>query len=56
MALCSQRNSINIFVWAIALLAHAACKSFAGLFVVRFILGACEGVMTSLAILIRVSS
>ncbi|EAU88860.2 membrane transporter [Coprinopsis cinerea okayama7 len=38
--------SINIFVWAIALMAHAACKSFATLFVVRFILGACEGAIT----------
>ncbi|KAK7034005.1 hypothetical protein VNI00_012435 [Paramarasmius palmivorus] len=38
--------SINIFIWAIALLAHAACKSFGGLFAVRFILGACEGAIT----------
>ncbi|PPQ93270.1 hypothetical protein CVT25_015268 [Psilocybe cyanescens] len=33
--------SINIFVWAIALLAHSACKSFGALFAVRFILGMC---------------
>lgn len=39
--------SINIFIWAVALLAHAACKSFGALFVVRFILGACEGAITS---------
>jgi hypothetical protein len=36
-------NSINIFVWAIALSTHAACKNFAGLMVVRIILGICEG-------------
>lgn len=36
-------HSINIFIWAVALLAHAACKSFGALFAVRFILGACEG-------------
>ena len=35
--------SFNIFVWAVALLAHAACKSFGALFAVRFILGVCEG-------------
>lgn len=35
--------SINIFIWAVALLAHAACKSFGALFAVRFILGICEG-------------
>ncbi|KAG6868696.1 hypothetical protein C0993_011926 [Termitomyces sp. T159_Od127] len=38
--------SINIFIWAIALMAHAACKSFGGLFAVRFILGMCEGAIT----------
>ncbi|KAH0583569.1 hypothetical protein H2248_009192 [Termitomyces sp. 'cryptogamus'] len=38
--------SMNIFVWAVALMAHAACKSFGGLFVVRFILGMCEGAIT----------
>ena len=36
-------NSINIFVWAVALLSHAACKSFGALLAVRFILGMCEG-------------
>jgi hypothetical protein len=35
--------AINIFVWAIALMSHAACKSFGALFAVRFILGLCEG-------------
>ncbi|KAF8350493.1 major facilitator superfamily domain-containing protein [Amanita rubescens] len=38
--------SINVFVWAVALLAHAACNSFGSLFAVRFILGACEGAIT----------
>ncbi|KAJ7219571.1 major facilitator superfamily domain-containing protein [Mycena pura] len=38
--------SINIFVWSIALMAHAACKSFGALFAVRFILGICEGAIT----------
>ncbi|KAJ8079155.1 hypothetical protein PM082_013443 [Marasmius tenuissimus] len=38
--------SINILIWAIALLSHAACKSFGALFAVRFILGACEGAIT----------
>jgi hypothetical protein len=32
--------SINIFIWSVALLSHAACSSFGGLFAVRFILGA----------------
>ncbi|KAF8259249.1 major facilitator superfamily domain-containing protein [Lactarius quietus] len=39
--------SLNIFVWAIALCSHAGCKNFASLFVVRFILGACEGSITA---------
>ncbi|KIY73206.1 MFS general substrate transporter [Cylindrobasidium torrendii FP15055 ss-10] len=38
--------SINILIWSIALMCHAACHSFGGLFVVRFILGACEGAIT----------
>lgn len=38
-----SENSINIFVWAVALLAHAACKSFGALLAVRFIMGICEG-------------
>lgn len=38
--------SINIFIWAIALLCHAACTNFGGLFAVRFILGMCEGAIT----------
>ncbi|TFY80577.1 hypothetical protein EWM64_g3440 [Hericium alpestre] len=39
--------SLNVTIWAIALCAHAACKNFAGLFVVRLILGACEGSITA---------
>jgi len=39
--------SINIFTWAIALCAHAACKNFGGLFAVRFIMGMCEGSITA---------
>ena len=39
-------SSLNIFIWAIALCSHAACKSFAGLFVVRLILGICESSIT----------
>ncbi|KAF9464198.1 MFS general substrate transporter [Collybia nuda] len=51
--LCLQRYpvgkwmSFNIFVWAVALCSHAACKNFAGLFVVRLILGMCEGSITA---------
>ncbi|KAI0261757.1 MFS general substrate transporter [Gloeopeniophorella convolvens] len=39
--------SFNVFVWGAVLCCHAACKNFAGLFVVRFILGACEGSVTA---------
>ncbi|KAJ7613116.1 MFS general substrate transporter [Roridomyces roridus] len=39
--------SINIFVWAVALSCHAACKNFAGLLVVRLVLGMCEGSITA---------
>ncbi|KAH7928023.1 MFS general substrate transporter [Leucogyrophana mollusca] len=39
--------SINIFIWGIALSCQAACKNFAGLFVLRFILGMCEGSITA---------
>lgn len=39
--------SINIFIWGIALSCHAACKSFTGLFVVRLLLGMCEGSITA---------
>jgi hypothetical protein len=39
--------SFNIFIWAVALGSHAACKNFAGLFAVRFILGMCEGSITA---------
>ena len=38
---------INIFIWAIVLCCHAACTSFGGLFAVRFIMGVCEGAITS---------
>ena len=41
-----RHSSINIFLWAIALLCHAACKSFGGLFAARFVLGICEGAIT----------
>ncbi|KAG2151193.1 MFS general substrate transporter [Suillus bovinus] len=39
--------SINIFVWAIALACHAACKNFRELLVVRLLLGVCEGSNTA---------
>lgn len=39
--------SINIFIWAVALCFHAACKNFAGLLVVRLILGMCEASITA---------
>ncbi|KAF8480329.1 MFS general substrate transporter [Russula ochroleuca] len=39
--------SLNIFIWAIALCSHAACKNFAGLFAVRLVLGICEGSITA---------
>ncbi|KAL6303391.1 major facilitator superfamily domain-containing protein [Sparassis latifolia] len=39
--------SLNILTWAVALCSHAACKSFAGLFVCRLILGMCEGSITA---------
>ncbi|KAM0748114.1 MFS general substrate transporter [Meredithblackwellia eburnea MCA 4105] len=39
--------SINIMVWAMFLMLHAACKNFAGLFIVRFGLGVCEGSITA---------
>ncbi|KAF5362795.1 hypothetical protein D9757_011022 [Collybiopsis confluens] len=39
--------SLNILVWSIALACHAACTNFAGLFVVRLILGMCEGSITA---------
>ncbi|KAJ3773947.1 major facilitator superfamily domain-containing protein [Lentinula raphanica] len=38
--------SINIFIWAIVLLLHAACYSFGALVAVRLILGICEGAIT----------
>ncbi|KAI6113439.1 MFS general substrate transporter [Pisolithus croceorrhizus] len=39
--------STNIFVWAIALSCTAACKNFTELFIVRFVLGMCEGSITA---------
>ncbi|EIM90358.1 MFS general substrate transporter [Stereum hirsutum FP-91666 SS1] len=38
--------SVNVFVWAVALLCHAACKSFGSLFAVRLIMGIAEGAIT----------
>ncbi|TFY71367.1 hypothetical protein EVG20_g1640 [Dentipellis fragilis] len=38
--------SINVLVWAIALMCHAACHSFGALFAVRFIMGMAEGAIT----------
>ncbi|KIK59492.1 hypothetical protein GYMLUDRAFT_44465 [Collybiopsis luxurians FD-317 M1] len=38
--------SVNIFLWAVVLLLHAACHSFGGLLAVRLILGICEGSIT----------
>ena len=38
--------SVNIFVWSIALLCHAAAKSFGTLLVCRFFLGIAEGAIT----------
>ena len=40
-------HSLNILIWSVALATHAACKNFAGLFIVRLILGACEGSITA---------
>ncbi|WWC66634.1 uncharacterized protein I206_100537 [Kwoniella pini CBS 10737] len=37
----------NILVWAVVLCCHAACSSFAGLFVCRMFLGICEGSITA---------
>ncbi|KAG8748239.1 hypothetical protein FRC10_007628 [Ceratobasidium sp. 414] len=39
--------SANIMCWAIALIMHAACKSFGGLLACRIILGICEGSITA---------
>lgn len=38
---------LNITIWAVALIAHVGCKNFTGLFIVRFILGMCEGSITA---------
>ncbi|QRW18904.1 major facilitator superfamily transporter [Rhizoctonia solani] len=37
----------NIFFWAILIGLHCVCKNFAGLFVLRFLLGASEGCITN---------
>ncbi|KDN42941.1 hypothetical protein RSAG8_06467, partial [Rhizoctonia solani AG-8 WAC10335] len=37
----------NIFLWAILIGLHCVCKSFGGLFVLRFLLGASEGCITN---------
>ena len=37
-----NRNSLNILVWGIALLCHAAAKSFGALVVCRIFLAVCE--------------
>ncbi|EAU90796.2 membrane transporter [Coprinopsis cinerea okayama7 len=37
--------AVNIFVWSVALLAHAACRSFAALVACRIVLGMCESVI-----------
>ncbi|KAI0000635.1 MFS general substrate transporter [Russula compacta] len=39
--------SLNIFIWAVTLCCHAACTNFTGLFIVRLILGMCEGSITA---------
>jgi len=38
--------SVNIFVWSVALLCHAAAKNFGDLFACRVFLGICEGAIT----------
>jgi len=56
---CFEANcqiSVNIFIWSIALLCHAACESFGGLFAVRFILGMCEGAITPGFMIVCVTS
>jgi len=37
----------NILIWAVVLACHAACHSFAGLFICRLFLGMCEGSITA---------
>jgi MFS family permease len=37
----------NIIIWGIVVTCQAACSSFAGLFVCRFIMGVCEGTITA---------
>ena len=50
------QTSINIFIWSIALLCHAACESFGGLFAVRLILGMCEGAVTPGSVIVCTTS
>lgn len=45
-------RSVNIIVWSIALMCHAACKGFTGLLIARFVLGVCEGSTTAGFILV----
>jgi hypothetical protein len=49
-------HRLNITVWAIALMCHAACSSFGSLFAVRFILGICEGSVTAGFMIVRLQS
>ncbi|PSS31052.1 hypothetical protein PHLCEN_2v2384 [Hermanssonia centrifuga] len=42
----AARLSINIFIWAVALLCHAASKNFGELLACRIFLGICEGAIT----------
>ncbi|KAI0345426.1 MFS general substrate transporter [Trametopsis cervina] len=44
--------SLNIFIWAVALLCHAAAKNFGGLFAARVFLGICEGAITPAFLLV----
>jgi len=39
--------SLNITIWGIVLMCHAACTNFTGLLIVRLLLGACEGSITA---------
>ncbi|KAF8602808.1 MFS general substrate transporter [Ceratobasidium sp. AG-I] len=39
--------SLNVFIWGVAVVFQSARMSFGGLMVCRFILGACEGSVTS---------
>lgn len=45
----------NIALWGVFLTLHAACHDFAGLFVLRLGLGACEGAITAGFLIVTVS-